>query len=368
MANEGFDKQQAAETAISQIERQHGKGAIMRLGADSAVDVPSVPTGSIGLDIAVGVGGMPRGRVVEIYGPESSGKTTLAFHVVAEAQKMGGICGFIDAEHAVDPEYAQALGVNLDELLVSQPDSGEQALEIAETLVRSGALDVLVVDSVAALVPRAEIEGEMGDMQPGLQARLMSKAMRKLTAVVSKSRTILIFINQVREKIGVMFGNPETTPGGRALKFYSSIRIDIRRIGSIKDGDQIIGNRTRVKVVKNKVAAPFRMAEFEVIYGKGISHAGELLDLGETAGIVQRSGSWYSYDGERLGQGRENARRFLEENTDIAAAINTKLRIDLGLDEPEATAPEPEAAEAPEPEPKAATAPPKRKAATAKAS
>jgi recombination protein RecA len=334
MAKQSDDKQQAAELAISQIERQHGKGAIMRLGADSVVDVQVIPTGSLGLDIAVGVGGMPRGRVIEIYGPESSGKTTLAFHVVAEAQKTGGIAGFIDAEHAVDPEYAKALGVNLDELLVSQPDSGEQALEIAETLVRSGALDVLVIDSVAALVPRAEIEGEMGDMQPGLQARLMSKALRKLTHVVSKSRTSLIFINQVREKIGVMFGNPETTPGGRALKFYCSVRLDIRRIGSIKDGDQIIGNRTRVKVVKNKVAAPFRLAEFEIIYGTGISKTGELLDLGEAEKIVDRSGSWYSYDGERLGQGRENARRFLEENPEIAGQIEARLRERFGLTKP----------------------------------
>ncbi len=331
MAKETDDKLEAAELAISQIERQHGKGAIMRLGADSVIDVQTISTGSIGLDIAVGVGGLPRGRVIEIYGPESSGKTTLASHVVAEAQKTGGIAGFIDAEHAVDPEYSQELGVNLDDLLVSQPDSGEQALEIAETLVRSGALDVLVIDSVAALVPRAEIEGEMGDQQPGLQARLMSKALRKLTAVVSKSRTSLIFINQVREKIGVMFGNPEVTPGGRALKFYSSVRLDIRRIGSIKDGEQIIGNRTRVKVVKNKVAAPFRMAEFEIIYGKGISRAGELLDLGELAGIVQRSGSWYSYDGDRLGQGRENSRKFLDENLDVADVIDAKLRVEYGL-------------------------------------
>ena len=372
MAKETDEKLQAAELAISQIERQYGKGAIMRLGADSAIDIPTIPTGSIGLDIAVGVGGVPRGRVIEIFGPESSGKTTLAFHVVAEAQKMGGICGFIDAEHAVDPEYAMALGVNLDELLVSQPDSGEQALEIAEALVRSSALDVLVIDSVAALVPRAEIEGEMGDMQPGLQARLMSKALRKLTAVVSKSGTSLIFINQVREKIGVMFGNPETTPGGRALKFYCSVRLDIRRIGSIKDGDEIIGNRTRVKVVKNKVAAPFRMAEFEIIYGKGISHPGELLDLGEDAGVVQRSGSWYSYDGNRLGQGRENARTFLEENPDILGAIDAKLREEYGLT---ASAPavveEPEAEEAAEAEdaPAAAESPPARKRkATAKAS
>jgi recombination protein RecA len=331
MAKETNDKLQAAETAISLIERQHGKGAIMRLGADSALEIPAIPTGSIGLDIAIGVGGVPRGRVVEIYGPESSGKTTLAFHIVAQAQQRGGICGFIDAEHAVDPEYARALGVNLDDLLVAQPDSGEQALEIAETLVRSGALDVLVIDSVAALVPRAEIEGEMGDVQPGLQARLMSKALRKLTSVVAKSNTCLVFINQVREKIGVMFGNPETTPGGRALKFYCSVRMDIRRIGSIKDGDQIIGNRTRVKVVKNKVASPFRMAEFEIIYGTGISRAGELLDMGEAAGIVSRSGSWYSYGDDRLGQGRENARKFLEENADIAGAIETKLRAEHGL-------------------------------------
>ncbi|MFQ5744281.1 MAG: recombinase RecA [Acidobacteriota bacterium] len=325
------EKLKAADLAIAQIERQHGKGAIMRLGSQRAADVPSIPTGSIGLDIAIGVGGVPRGRVIEIYGPESSGKTTLAFHIVAEAQHRGGICGFIDAEHAVDPEYSKALGVNLDDLLVSQPDSGEQALEIAETLVRSSAVDVLVIDSVAALVPRAEIEGEMGDQQPGLQARLMSKALRKLTHVVSKSRTCLVFINQVREKIGVMFGNPETTPGGRALKFYSSVRIDIRRIGSIKEGDKIVGNRTRAKVVKNKVAAPFRMAEFEIIYGKGISREGELLDMGEAEGIVQRSGAWYSMAGERLGQGRENARRFLEENPDIASEIENKLRRAYGL-------------------------------------
>jgi recombination protein RecA len=367
MAKQADTKMEAAELAISQIERQFGKGAIMRLGAKTVYDVPSIPTGSLGLDIAIGVGGLPRGRVVEIYGPESSGKTTLAFHVVAEAQKMGGICGFIDAEHAVDPEYAKALGVNLDELLVSQPDSGEQALEITETLVRSGALDALVIDSVAALVPRAEIEGEMGDMQPGLQARLMSKALRKLTAVVSKSRTCLIFINQVREKIGVMFGNPETTPGGRALKFYCSVRLDIRRIGSIKDGDEFIGNRTRVKVVKNKVAAPFRMAEFEIIYGKGISLVGELLDLGEAADIVQRSGSWYSYDGERLGQGRENARAFLEENADVAADIHAKLRIAHGLDKPqpaaEATAAGEQEPTAVEREPAAQKPKPKAKAA-----
>jgi recombination protein RecA len=331
MTKQEDDKLKAADLAIAQIERQHGKGAIMRLGSDATVDVPSISTGSIGLDLAVGVGGVPRGRVIEIFGPEASGKTTLAFHIVAEAQKAGGLCGFIDAEHAVDPEYCKTLGVNLDDLLVSQPDSGEQALEIAETLVRSAALDVLVVDSVAALVPRAEIEGEMGDMQPGLQARLMSKAMRKLTHVVSKSQTTLVFINQVREKIGVMFGNPEVTPGGRALKFYSSVRVDIRRIGSIKEGDKIVGNRTRAKVVKNKVAAPFRMAEFEIIYGLGISREGELLDLGEEQGIVQKSGSWYSVEDERIGQGRENARRFLRENPDIANMIENRLREAYGL-------------------------------------
>jgi recombination protein RecA len=331
MTKNDDDKLKAADLAIAQIERQHGKGAIMRLGSDTAVDVPSISTGSIGLDLAIGVGGVPRGRVIEIYGPEASGKTTLAFHIVAQAQMAGGMCGFIDAEHAVDPEYCKTLGVNLDELLVSQPDSGEQALEIAETLVRSAALDVLVVDSVAALVPRAEIEGEMGDTQPGLQARLMSKAMRKLTHVVSKSQTTLVFINQVREKIGVMFGNPEVTPGGRALKFYSSVRIDIRRIGSIKEGDRIVGNRTRAKVVKNKVAAPFRMAEFEIIYGFGISREGELLDMGEEQGIVQKSGSWYSVEGEKIGQGRENARRFLLDNPDIAATIENKLREAYGL-------------------------------------
>ena len=331
MAKEVNQKVEAVEAAVSQIERQYGKGAIMRLGRDSAIDVGVISTGSINLDAAIGVGGVPRGRVVEIFGPESSGKTTLAFHIVAEAQKTGGICGFVDAEHAVDPEYAKALGVNLDELLVSQPDSGEQALEITETLVRSGALDALVIDSVAALVPRAEIEGEMGDQQPGLQARLMSKALRKLTAVVAKSGTCVIFINQVREKIGVMFGNPETTPGGRALKFYCSVRLDIRRIGSLKEGDQFVGNRTRVKVVKNKVAAPFRMAEFDIIYGEGISREGELIDLGLEHGIVEKSGAWFSAGGERLGQGRENARRFLRDNADFAADIDAKVRTALGL-------------------------------------
>ena len=325
------ERKKAAELAITQIERAHGKGSIMRLGDSTSVDVPTIPTGSIALDVAVGVGGVPRGRVVEIYGPESSGKTTLAQHIVANAQQAGGMAAFIDAEHAIDPEYAKALGVNIDDLLVSQPDSGEQALEICETLVRSGALDVVVVDSVAALVPRAEIEGEMGDMQPGLQARLMSKALRKLTSVVAKSHTCLIFINQVREKIGVMFGNPETTTGGRALKFYSSVRMDIRRIGSIKDGDVIVGNRTRVKVVKNKVAAPFKNAEFDIVYGHGISREGELLDLGVQNGIVDKSGAWFSYEGTRLGQGRENSKRFLHENIDEAADIERRLREAFGI-------------------------------------
>ncbi len=349
--NEANGKLKAAELAISQIERQHGKGSIMRLGDRSAIDVPSISTGSIGLDLAIGVGGVPRGRVIEIYGPESSGKTTLASHIVANAQQAGGLAAFIDAEHAIDPEYSRALGVIVDDLLVSQPDSGEQALEICETLVRSAALDIVVIDSVAALVPRAEIEGEMGDMQPGLQARLMSKAMRKLTHVVSKSMTTLLFINQVREKIGVMFGSPETTPGGRALKFYSSVRLDIRRIGSIKDGDQFVGNRTRVKVVKNKVASPFRMAEFDVIYGRGISREGELIDIGVHEGIVDKSGAWFSYGDTRLGQGRENSKRFLEENIEVAADIDRRLREKLGI------SPMPqEAPAAAEPVPEAATA------------
>ncbi len=324
-------REKAAELAITQIVRQHGKGSIMRLGDNTRLDVPTTPTGSLGLDIAVGVGGVPRGRVIEIYGPESSGKTTLATHMVANAQQAGGLAAFIDAEHAIDPDYARALGVNIEDLLVSQPDSGEQALEICETLVRSAALDIVVVDSVAALVPRAEIEGEMGDQQPGLQARLMSKALRKLTSVVAKSMTTLIFINQIREKIGVMFGNPETTSGGRALKFYSSIRMDIRRIGSIKDGDAIVGNRTRVKVVKNKVAAPFKNAEFDIIYGHGISREGELIDLGVQNNIVDKAGSWFSYGETRLGQGRENAKKFLMENIDFAADIDRRLREVYGL-------------------------------------
>ncbi len=325
------DKMKALETALSQIERQFGKGAVMRMGGGSRVKVGIIPTGSIALDAALGVGGVPRGRVVEIYGPESSGKTTLALHVIANAQRSGGLAAFIDAEHAMDPEYASRLGVNLDDLLISQPDFGEQALEIAETLIRSGSIDVIVIDSVAALVPRAELEGDMGEAQVGLQARLMSQALRKLAGIVSKSKTCLVFINQVREKIGVMFGSPETTTGGRALKFYSSVRIDIRRISSIKQGDQVIGNRTKAKVAKNKVAAPFRVAEFDILYGEGISYTGELLDLGLEHRLVQKSGAWYSYGETRLGQGREAARAFLAENPEVAAEIDGLLREKLGL-------------------------------------
>jgi recombination protein RecA len=320
------------DLAISQIEKQYGKGSIMRLGSrDVLVPVSVIPSGSISIDAALGVGGFPRGRVIEVYGPESGGKTTLTLHVIAEAQKMGGQAAFIDAEHALDPVYARKLGVDVDNLLVSQPDNGEQALEIAETLIRSGAVDVVVVDSVAALVPRAELEGEMGEPQMGLQARLMSQALRKLTAIVSKSKTCLIFINQIREKIGVMFGNPETTTGGRALKFYASIRIDIRRIQSIKEGDRVVGSRTRAKVVKNKVAAPFREAEFDIIYGEGVSREGDLLDLGVMKGVLEKSGTWLSYKGERIGQGRENARVFLHENTDLREKIENDLRRALGL-------------------------------------
>ena len=320
------------DLAISQIEKQYGKGSIMRLGSrDVLVPVSVIPSGSISIDSALGVGGFPRGRVIEVYGPESGGKTTLTLHVIAEAQKMGGQAAFIDAEHALDPVYARNLGVDVDNLLVSQPDNGEQALEIAETLIRSSAVDVVVVDSVAALVPKAELEGEMGEPQMGLQARLMSQALRKLTAIVSKSKTCLIFINQIREKIGVMFGNPETTTGGRALKFYASIRIDIRRIQSIKEGDRVVGSRTRAKVVKNKVAAPFREAEFDIIYGEGVSREGDLLDLGVMKGILEKSGTWLSYKGERLGQGRENARVFLRENADIREKIEHDLRKALGL-------------------------------------
>jgi recombination protein RecA len=326
MAEYNQEKLKALETAVTQIERQFGKGSIMRLGAQEAVNVHVIPTGSIGLDAALGVGGIPRGRVTEIYGPESSGKTTLALHVIAQAQKAGGLAAFIDAEHALDPEYCGKLGVDVDNLLVAQPDNGEQALEIAETLIRSGSVDVIVVDSVAALVPRAELEGEMGDASVGLQARLMSQAMRKLTGIVSKSKTSVIFINQIREKIGVMFGNPETTTGGRALKFYASIRLDIRRIGAIKSGEESVGNRTKVKVVKNKVAAPFRIAEFDIMYGEGISRSGELLDLGLEHRLISKSGTWLSYGDTRLGQGRENARAFLKEHPEVVDELEEKLR------------------------------------------
>jgi recombination protein RecA len=325
------DKQKALDAALSQIERAFGKGSIMKLGEQPVTATEVVSTGSLGLDIGLGIGGLPRGRVVEIYGPESSGKTTLALHVVAEAQKLGGTCAFVDAEHALDPAYAHKLGVDVGELLISQPDTGEQALEITDTLVRSGAIDVLVIDSVAALVPRAELEGEMGDQLPGLQARLMSQALRKLTSSISKSRTLVIFINQIRIKIGVMFGNPETTSGGNALKFYSSVRLDIRRIGAIKDRDSVVGNQTRVKVVKNKMAPPFRVVEFDIMYGEGISKTGELLDLGVQAGIVEKSGSWFSYDGQRIGQGRENAKAFLKEHPEIADDIDRKVRENAGL-------------------------------------
>jgi recombination protein RecA len=328
------ERLKAVELAFGQIEKQFGKGAIMRLGGREVAPVPAISTGSISLDWALGVGGLPRGRVVEIFGPESSGKTTLALQTIAQAQKLGGVAAFIDAEHALDAQYSQKLGVDLENLLVSQPDNGEQALEIAEVLIRSNGVDVVVVDSVAALVPRAEIEGEMGEAQVGLQARLMSQALRKLTGVVSKSKTCLIFINQLREKIGVMFGNPETTTGGRALKFYSSVRIDIRRIGAIKDGDQVIGGRTRAKVVKNKVAPPFREAEFDMMYGEGISREGDLLDQGVERKIIEKSGTWFSYNGERLGQGRENAKSYLRQNPNVAADIELRLRRELGLPTP----------------------------------
>ncbi len=328
-----MERDQALEMALGQIEKQYGKGAIMRLGEHGNVGVAAIPTGALALDIALGIGGLPRGRVVEIYGPESSGKSTLAMHVVAEAQRNGGVCAYIDAEHAMDPVYASAIGVNVDDLLISQPDTGEQALEITDMLIRSGALDVVVIDSVAALVPRAEIEGEMGDTHVGLQARLMSQALRKLTANLNKSNTICVFINQLREKIGVMFGSPETTPGGRALKFYSSVRLDIRRIESIKDGAEITGNRTRVKVVKNKVAPPFKQAEFDIMYGKGISREGSLLDVGVEFGIVKKSGAWFTYEGEQLGQGRENAKNFLSENVDMMFEISDRIRQQVGIDE-----------------------------------
>ena len=326
------DKTKALDAALSQIERAFGKGSIMRLGKNQqAVEIETISTGSLGLDIALGVGGLPRGRVVEIYGPESSGKTTLTLHVIAEAQKRGGVCAFVDAEHALDTVYARKLGVNLEDLLVSQPDTGEQALEITDTLVRSGAVDVLVIDSVAALTPRAEIEGEMGESQPGLQARLMSQALRKLTASISRSNTMVIFINQIRMKIGVMYGSPETTTGGNALKFYASVRLDIRRIGAIKDREEVVGNQTRVKVVKNKVAPPFKQVEFDIMYGEGVSKSGELIDLGVKAGVVEKSGAWFSFDSQRLGQGRENAKAFLKANPDIAGKVERAIRENSGL-------------------------------------
>ena len=327
MSNQDKDRNIAIESAIGQIEKAFGKGSVMKLGTSGMnLDIQAISTGSLGLDVALGIGGLPKGRIVEIYGPESSGKTTLALHVVAEAQKAGGACAFVDAEHALDPVYAKKLGVNIDELLISQPDAGEQALEIADTLVRSGAISVLVVDSVAALVPRAELEGDMGDSHMGLQARLMSQALRKLTSSISKSNCLVIFINQIRQKIGIMFGNPETTSGGNALKFYASVRLDIRRIGAIKDKDDIIGNQTRVKVVKNKVAPPFRTVEFDIMYGEGISKNGEIVDLGVSAEIIEKSGSWFSYNEQRIGQGRENVKRFLAENSDIAKEIEDKIK------------------------------------------
>jgi recombination protein RecA len=332
VAKEDTDKKRALDAALSQIDRAFGKGSVMRLGQrEKAVETDAVSTGSLGLDIALGIGGLPRGRVIEIYGPESSGKTTLALHAVAEIQKKGGVAAYVDAEHALDPSYARKLGVDIDELLISQPDTGEQALEITDTLVRSGGVDIVVIDSVAALTPKAELEGEMGDQLPGLQARLMSQALRKLTASISKSNTIVLFINQIRMKIGIMFGNPETTTGGNALKFYASVRLDIRRIGAIKDKDEVVGNQTRVKVVKNKVAPPFRQVEFDIMYGHGISKSGELLDLGVKAGIVEKSGAWFSYDGQRIGQGRENAKQYLEANKDAAAEIEAAIRGSAGL-------------------------------------
>ncbi|HAS09548.1 MAG TPA: recombinase RecA [Acidimicrobiaceae bacterium] len=327
-----MERDKALEMALGNIEKQFGKGAVMKMGEKGSMNIESIPTGALALDLALGIGGLPRGRVTEIYGPESSGKSTLAMHVVAEAQRNGGICAYIDAEHAMDPVYARAIGVDVDELLISQPDTGEQALEICDMLVRSAAIDVIVVDSVAALTPRAEIEGEMGDTHVGLQARLMSQALRKLTGNLSKSQTICIFINQLREKIGVMFGSPETTPGGRALKFYSSVRLDIRRIESLKDGAEVVGNRTRVKVVKNKVAPPFRQAEFDIMYGKGISREGSLLDIGVDLGLVKKSGAWYTYEGEQLGQGRENAKTFLGENPEIMVEISERIRQQVGID------------------------------------
>jgi recombination protein RecA len=332
VAKDDTDKKKALEAALSQIDRAFGKGSVMRLGArEKAVETEAVSTGSLGLDIALGIGGLPRGRVIEVYGPESSGKTTLALHAVAEVQKRGGVAAYVDAEHALDPGYARKLGVDIDELLISQPDTGEQALEITDTLVRSGGVDIVIDDSVAALTPKAELDGEMGDQLPGLQARLMSQALRKLTGSISKSNTIVLFINQIRMKIGVMFGNPETTTGGNALKFYASVRLDIRRIGAIKDRDEVVGNQTRVKVVKNKVAPPFRQVEFDIMYGQGISKSGELLDLGVKAGVVEKSGAWFSYDGQRIGQGRENAKQFLESNKEVSATIEQAIRSSAGL-------------------------------------
>ncbi len=334
------DRNKALEAALAQIEKAHGKGSVMRLGEDSRQPIDIIPTGSVALDVALGIGGLPRGRVVEIYGPESSGKTTVALHAIANAQRGGGICAFIDAEHALDPDYAQKLGVNTDELLVSQPDNGEQALEIADTLVRSGALSLIVIDSVAALTPRAEIEGEMGDSHVGLQARLMSQALRKMTGALKSSNTTAIFINQLREKIGVMFGSPETTTGGRALKFYSSVRLDVRRIETLKDGTDMVGNRTRVKVVKNKVAPPFKQAEFDIIYGEGISREGSLIDMGVDAGIIRKAGAWFTYESDQLGQGKENARNFLKNNADVADEIERRIRLHLGVDKNQDEVPE----------------------------
>ena len=328
---ENMDKGKALDAALAQIERSFGKGSVMRLGTRQSIEIESISTGSLGLDIALGIGGLPKGRIVEIYGPESSGKTTIALHCVAEAQKKGGTCAFIDAEHALDPSYARKLGVNVNELLISQPDTGEQALEIADTLVRSGAIDVLVIDSVAALVPQAELEGEMGDAHVGLQARLMSQALRKLTASISKSNTMVIFINQIRMKIGVMFGNPETTTGGNALKFYASVRLDIRRIGAIKNKDEVVGNQTRVKVVKNKVAPPFKVVEFDIMYGEGVSKTGELIDLGVKANVVEKSGAWFSYDSTRIGQGREQAKNYLKEHPEMADKIEAAIRANAGV-------------------------------------
>ncbi len=331
VGKDSMDRKKALDAALGQIERAFGKGSVMKLGTEEVIEVEGISTGSLGLDIALGIGGLPKGRIVEIFGPESSGKTTLALHTVAEAQKMGGVAAFVDAEHALDPSYARKLGVDVEELLISQPDTGEQALEIADTLVRSGAVDVLVIDSVAALVPRAELEGEMGDTHVGLQARLMSQALRKLTASIARSNCMVIFINQIRMKIGVMFGNPETTSGGNALKFYASVRLDIRRIGAIKDKDEVVGSQTRVKVVKNKVAPPFKVVEFDIMYGEGLSKMGEILDLGVKAGVVEKSGSWFSYQDQRIGQGRENAKQFLRSNPEISATIESAIRSNAGL-------------------------------------